>query len=197
VVPLVVAPFGVGPSALARPHPAAHAQALRLLNGFTPEHERDPGRTLIHLGDHLAQMCIHSGYFGYRQWFLFDDVWAAAHPDLAASLIHYADLRQALAGRSTDTRVLLVLDRHGRGERGMGLMDVIAVRLHRPEPGTCEVSAFVTAGRRGLVRPVVRAAVRHRMGHRAGRRPAAGRQAVGHGRCSAEEGRHQRFVMTL
>ncbi|WP_345573886.1 hypothetical protein [Nonomuraea rosea] len=191
-------------AALAQPHRAAHAEALRLLNGFTLEHERDPRRTLIHLGDHLAQMCIHSGYFGYRQWFLFDDVWAAAHPDVAASLIHYAghwdpgcarrhplhapcgddayleielndgyivrdyepndepgmtaitaaleaagehaerdDLRQVLAGRCTDTRVLLVLDRQGRGERGMGLMGVIAVRLHRPEPGTCEVSAFV------------------------------------------------------
>lgn len=77
-------------AALARPHQAAHATALRLLSGFTPEYERDPGRTLTHQGDHLAQMCIHSRSFGYRQWFLFDDVWAAAHPELATSLIHYA-----------------------------------------------------------------------------------------------------------
>ncbi|MFE0155149.1 hypothetical protein ACFWY5_48980 [Nonomuraea sp. NPDC059007] len=187
-------------AALARPHQEAHARALRLLNGFTPEDERDPGRTLIHLGDHLAQMCVHSGYFGHAQWFLFDDLWAAAHSDLAASLIHYAGhwdpgcarrhplhapcqddayleielndgyivrdyepydepgmvsmaaaleaagehaerdgLREALA----DTRVLLVADRPRRGNPGLGLMGVIAVRLHRPEPGTCEVSAFV------------------------------------------------------
>ena len=29
-------------------------------------------------------------YFGYQQWFLFDDVWAASHPELAASLLRYA-----------------------------------------------------------------------------------------------------------
>ncbi|MER5644591.1 hypothetical protein [Streptosporangium sp. NPDC002524] len=28
-------------------------------------------------------------YFGHRQWFVFDDVWAAAHPDLAVSLLHH------------------------------------------------------------------------------------------------------------
>ena len=31
-----------------------------------------------------------STVFGYQQWYLFDDMWAAAHPDLAASLLRYA-----------------------------------------------------------------------------------------------------------
>jgi hypothetical protein len=37
-------------------------------------------------------------FFGYQQWFLFDTVWAAAHPDLAASLLRYAEDRDPLAG---------------------------------------------------------------------------------------------------
>ncbi|GAA1023032.1 hypothetical protein Aple_096220 [Acrocarpospora pleiomorpha] len=38
----------------------------------------------------MTQMSIHmDGFFGCRQWFFFDDVWAAAHPDLATSLMHY------------------------------------------------------------------------------------------------------------
>ena len=28
--------------------------------------------------------------FSYQRWYLFDDVWAAAHPDLAASLLRCA-----------------------------------------------------------------------------------------------------------
>jgi hypothetical protein len=34
---------------------------------------------LFHLSDH----------FGYQQIFLFDDLWASAHPDLANSLLRY------------------------------------------------------------------------------------------------------------
>ncbi|WP_327085439.1 hypothetical protein OIE66_24150 [Nonomuraea sp. NBC_01738] len=75
---------------LARPHPEAHATAMGLADAFTPEYGSDPELTLIDGGRHLAQMRMHTtGYFGYSQWFLFDDVWATAHPDLAASLLHY------------------------------------------------------------------------------------------------------------
>jgi hypothetical protein len=28
--------------------------------------------------------------FGHERWYLFDDVWARAHPDLAASLLRSA-----------------------------------------------------------------------------------------------------------
>lgn len=71
-------------------HPQAHETALRLLEGFEPSSGRDPDRTLIRQGEHMAQMSIHmDDVFGYRQWFFFDDVWAAAHPDLTTSLMHY------------------------------------------------------------------------------------------------------------
>lgn len=71
-------------------HRQAHEFALRLLEGFEPSHGRDPDRTIIRHSEHVAQMAIHiDGYFGYRQWFFFDDVWAAAYPDLAASLLDY------------------------------------------------------------------------------------------------------------
>jgi hypothetical protein len=32
-----------------------------------------------------------SGSFGYQQWYLFDTAWAATHPDLARSLLRYAN----------------------------------------------------------------------------------------------------------
>ncbi|MFF5244648.1 hypothetical protein ACFY3V_10235 [Streptosporangium sp. NPDC000095] len=70
-------------------HQQAHEIGLRLLQGFAPARGRDPHRTIIRQSEHVAQMAIHiDDYFGYRQWFVFDDVWAAAHPDLAASLLH-------------------------------------------------------------------------------------------------------------
>jgi hypothetical protein len=40
---------------------------------------------------HLVQGIIHlSQHLAYQRWYLFDDVWAAAHPDLAASLLRCA-----------------------------------------------------------------------------------------------------------
>ncbi|MBE3012554.1 hypothetical protein IL992_25655 [Microbispora sp. NEAU-D428] len=72
------------------PHPEAYHRALRLLADFDPADGRDPGRTLVRCDDHLAQMAIHlDGWFGYRQWFLFDDLWAAARPETAASLMRF------------------------------------------------------------------------------------------------------------
>ncbi|MGW3347087.1 hypothetical protein ACWDA3_27600 [Nonomuraea rubra] len=35
-------------------------------------------------------MALHADAIGHRPWYVFDDIWASAHPDLAASLIHYA-----------------------------------------------------------------------------------------------------------
>jgi len=52
---------------------------------------RDPDRSLITVDEHIAQMAMHvDELFGYAQWFIFDDVWAASHPELAASLLRYA-----------------------------------------------------------------------------------------------------------
>ena len=52
---------------------------------------RDPDRSLLTVDEHLAQLAMHvDEFFGYQQWYLFDDVWAAGHPELAASLLRYA-----------------------------------------------------------------------------------------------------------
>jgi uncharacterized protein (TIGR02996 family) len=54
----------------------------------------DPGRCLVHAEDHLAQLCLHTDRWGerdlYHQWLLFDDRWAAAHPDLANAVLRFA-----------------------------------------------------------------------------------------------------------
>lgn len=40
---------------------------------------------------HIAQVARYiDNFFGFDQWFLFDTRWAAAHPDLARSLLRYA-----------------------------------------------------------------------------------------------------------
>ena len=54
-------------------------------------HRRDPALSRIQAGQHLLQAAIHADQrFGYERWYLFDDVWASAHPDLAASLLRCA-----------------------------------------------------------------------------------------------------------
>jgi hypothetical protein len=64
---------------------------MRVLRNGEPDNGRDPSRTLLRSGAHLAQMSIHMhGFFGHQQWFLFDDVWAGQNEDLAGSLLRYA-----------------------------------------------------------------------------------------------------------
>ncbi|MFD9944930.1 hypothetical protein ACFWYW_39155 [Nonomuraea sp. NPDC059023] len=72
------------------PHDQAHQAALEDLSALTLNEGRRPEQTLIQVGEHLAQMALHTDSIGYRACYVFDDVWAGAHPDLAASLIHYA-----------------------------------------------------------------------------------------------------------
>jgi uncharacterized protein (TIGR02996 family) len=60
--------------------------------GRTPDH--DPSKSLIHVEEHLAQLCVHVAHWEYhgdlyQQWIFFDDRWAAAHPDLASSILRY------------------------------------------------------------------------------------------------------------
>lgn len=53
-------------------------------------HSGDPERSIVYAGEHAALVCAHlSTFFGYQQWVLFDDIWAAAHRDLATSLLRY------------------------------------------------------------------------------------------------------------
>jgi hypothetical protein len=55
------------------------------------ELSKNPDRSLITVDEHIGQLAVHhDDYFGYHQWFLFDDNWAASHPELAASLLRYA-----------------------------------------------------------------------------------------------------------
>ena len=52
--------------------------------------DHDGKESLVLESDHTAVLCAHlSGALGYRQLILFDDRWAAAHPDFATSLIRY------------------------------------------------------------------------------------------------------------
>jgi hypothetical protein len=67
-------------------HHVAHQEALELISESAA---RD--QSLINVADHLAQPALHcDDFFGYQQWFLFDDMWASTHPDLAQSLLRYA-----------------------------------------------------------------------------------------------------------
>jgi hypothetical protein len=75
--------LGVGP------HPAARDEFAAAAEG--KEHGGEPEKSLVHVHDHVAVLCVHaSKFFGYQQWILFDDRWAAAYPDLAGSLLIYA-----------------------------------------------------------------------------------------------------------
>jgi hypothetical protein len=54
----------------------------------------EPDKSLIHVEEHLAQLCLHVDRWWdevdvYQQWIFFDDRWAAAHPDLANSILRY------------------------------------------------------------------------------------------------------------
>lgn len=66
-------------------HDAVFRETLEML---PPER---PAESLIRLDTHIAQVARYiDGFFGFDQWFLFDTRWAAAHPDLARSLLRYA-----------------------------------------------------------------------------------------------------------
>ncbi|GII57681.1 hypothetical protein Pth03_60700 [Planotetraspora thailandica] len=71
-------------------HEEAHRFAMGRLADAGALLGRDVRRTLVRCDEHLAQMAIHmSDFFGYQQWFVFDDAWTARHEDLARSLLRY------------------------------------------------------------------------------------------------------------
>jgi len=71
------------------PQPGAWAEFERLARKFKPD--SDPEKLLIDASPHLLQAALHqTSSFGYQQLFLFDDLWAAANHDLAASLLRFA-----------------------------------------------------------------------------------------------------------
>ncbi len=60
-----------------------------------------PNRSCWRVSPHVAQLCWHNGtVWGkncFEHWALFDDLWAAANPDLANSLIRQLDRWDVLA----------------------------------------------------------------------------------------------------
>jgi uncharacterized protein (TIGR02996 family) len=72
---------------------AARAQCEELLGQFARSGHQ-PAQSRCHVEEHLAQLCLHTGRWGkrdlYHQWFLFDDLWAGAHPALADAVLQYA-----------------------------------------------------------------------------------------------------------
>jgi uncharacterized protein (TIGR02996 family) len=54
----------------------------------------DPSKSLIHVGEHLAQLCLHTNRWGitdlFHQWIFFDDLWASANPVLANAILRFA-----------------------------------------------------------------------------------------------------------
>ena len=56
------------------------------------KHAGDPTKSIVSEGEHAALLAAHTDdKLGYQQWILFDDRWAAANPDLATSMLHYAE----------------------------------------------------------------------------------------------------------
>jgi uncharacterized protein (TIGR02996 family) len=80
---------------LVRPGPVAEDGAFvaRLLADLPPGRAPDPAKGRLQVQEHLAQVCLHTDRWGetdlYQQWIFFDDLWAAAHPDLANALLRY------------------------------------------------------------------------------------------------------------
>jgi hypothetical protein len=76
-------------------HGPVHAHAMDRLRQDGPlwwqDRGRDPSASRIQEREHLAQLAMHvTQYLGYRSWVLFDDLWAAAHPDLALGILRAA-----------------------------------------------------------------------------------------------------------
>jgi hypothetical protein len=66
------------------------------LKKFQPRRNFDSSKSHIRVHDHVAQLCLHVdrwSYGGdlYHHWVLFDDLWAGANPDLANSILRYAE----------------------------------------------------------------------------------------------------------
>ena len=75
--------LGVGP------HANAYDEFYKVGTGF--HMDGDATKAIVQVKPHAALLCAHtSEFFGYEQWILFDDRWAAANPALAASMLRYA-----------------------------------------------------------------------------------------------------------
>lgn len=90
--------LGVGP------HKDAKEEFIRAARNRS--HDGDPQRSTVQVGRHVAMLCAHtSQHFGYQQWIFFDDRWAAAHVELASSLLWYASRWDPFAEPEAKPRV--------------------------------------------------------------------------------------------
>jgi uncharacterized protein (TIGR02996 family) len=61
----------------------------------TLERARPASRSLVHVEEHVAQLCLHYHHWKssdrhiYHEWIFFDDLWASAHPDLANAILRH------------------------------------------------------------------------------------------------------------
>ena len=75
--------LGVGP------HQLAKAQFLQAANDRKSSGQSE--NSIIDESEHAVLMCVHATkFFGFQQWILFDDRWAAENQNLAASILRYA-----------------------------------------------------------------------------------------------------------
>jgi uncharacterized protein (TIGR02996 family) len=50
-----------------------------------------PDKSRVQVDEHVAVLCRHVNQWNaYHQWYLFDDLWASAQPDLANAILRYA-----------------------------------------------------------------------------------------------------------
>jgi uncharacterized protein (TIGR02996 family) len=66
----------------------------KVLAGKSPRDRREgASKSRVQVDEHVATLCLHVDTWGgidvYHRWIFFDDLWAAAHPDLANSLLRY------------------------------------------------------------------------------------------------------------
>jgi hypothetical protein len=74
----------------------AHKDVEAALTAHPPDRpdRHDPSKSRIQVDEHVAVLYLHVGRLYeqtdlYYQWILFDDQWAAAHPDLANAIMRY------------------------------------------------------------------------------------------------------------
>lgn len=84
-------------------HDAARAEIAAAAEGL--KNEGDPAQVVVSETEHAALLSLHaSPRLGHQQWILFDDRWAAAHPELATSILHYTEQADPFTQQRAATR---------------------------------------------------------------------------------------------
>ncbi|MCI0463054.1 MAG: TIGR02996 domain-containing protein [Gemmataceae bacterium] len=74
--------------------PAARQEFEVLVKQVSENSSHRPALSVSEVEDHVAQVGLHTARWGwknlYHHWIFFDDLWAAAHPELARAILRYA-----------------------------------------------------------------------------------------------------------